>query len=261
MIHELLGWPALPLMPARLEEARLAAVGLPINLESPGYRGSGLLEMAAWEEVYGLCAPPPQPTPQQPGSLASVNAYSCAGRCNANDVSGTYCWCDAKCKETYSCCKDYDEFCSSFVANNLPAPAPSDWIDALLASASAPTTVLQLVVSLKDRLHGIRTIDAAEGALIADVIGVASLDAPWPSTEAFEAGLRRYCGVLLRSPQLTLAGAPVPTEPFAGSDTVLVVNGEDRVALCNVWAKSSLAASAQWSCSAVGLVVANSPAP
>lgn len=93
-----------------------------------------------------------------------------------------------------------------------PSKSP-DFVDRTLSlAATVPNaTVRDVLETIKDRLTGEPTLGAKEGELAAALIE-APLGAPIPSlSEGQRAGVRRFCGVLLSSPQMLLVGlAPLP---------------------------------------------------
>jgi hypothetical protein len=81
-----------------------------------------------------------------------------------------------------------------------------DFVDEILALAdSRGGTVGDVAAALKDRLVGEPDIAGAEAAAIETLLG-AGLDDPASEVTDLEDGARRFCGVLLSSPQFLLGG-------------------------------------------------------
>ncbi len=174
MLSTALLWPAAPAYPDGADEKLHVAIGVFTKDAEPGFRGTDLQGLLAWEDAFGVCEPEADP----------------------------------------------------------------DWIHALVSVATAEgaaATVGDAVASLKDRLIQEPAIAADEAALIEALIAtpLTGLAAEAPELEQ---GLRRFCGVLLESPQFMLAGAPgvVPAEAAAP----LIVEGGGFDALCATIASS-----------------------
>ena len=137
-----------------------------------------------------------------------------------------------------------------------------DFPQVLVAAAAAePGTLMwDLAVALKDRLIAEPEIaNDAEIAIIEDIMD-ASLDETVQSVGQADAvaGVRRYAGVLLNTPQFMLDGVvSAPQDP--ASDPVLVVPGTSTEQLCQYFAQLA-SQDASWSghgvtCSADGISV------
>ena len=102
--------------------------------------------------------------------------------------------------------------CVGYTAGGAPV---TDWVDTLVTSAvDQDATVRDVVVALKDRLVNETSIDetaggSGEGAALEALFG-APLDSPASSVPSLEAATRRYCGVLLSTPQFLLSGLAEP---------------------------------------------------
>ena len=92
-----------------------------------------------------------------------------------------------------------------------------DFVDQLLVEGAATpqAKVRDVLIALKDRLLGEPTLGTSESALAAALIE-APLDAPVSSLGAAQqTHVRRFCGVLLASPQMLLQGlAAEPVTTF-----------------------------------------------
>jgi hypothetical protein len=106
-----------------------------------------------------------------------------------------------------------------------------DFVDQLLieGAATPQAKVRDVLIALKDRLLGEPTLGTSESALAAALIE-APLEAPVSSLGAAQkTHVRRFCGVLLASPQMLLQGLaaePVTTLP------VLTLPGDRQDAVC-----------------------------
>jgi hypothetical protein len=257
MTHEVLGWLPQPAKPSRPEQREQVSLGMRLGDDEPGFRGTGVVSLAAYEYRYGTCEPQKPQAPQQASNSKNVSSMTCAGRCNANDAGATLCWCDASCMQFGDCCPDFQSECSGFVKANPQADAPTDWLETLLTNAPPQTPVGTLVATLKDRLLADGSLTPAEASLVAAVLGVQNLDAPWSGSPTVALGLRRYCGVLLRSPQFTFAGAP--TAGDASKAAPLEVGGETRQTLCADWLTMLPGLAKTHACGSSGLIAVNVP--
>ncbi len=260
-IDELMGWPTATRMPTPDEAQLTAALGVRNNTDRPGFRGTGLFELAAWEDRYGQCAAPAPPEPQQVGSMTSLIAGSCQKRCNVNDLSFGLCACDSGCKNRKDCCKDFQSACGWFFKAKPPQPPPPDWIDALVAVAKPSTSLRTLVQTLKDRVVLSAALTPAEEALIAQLFEVPHLSVTVGQAKVVESRLRLFCGVLLRSPAVTLAGVPRLSKPGVPGPqaAVLPVQGEGPQSFCSLWATAALPKGAVWTCSQGKLTLGATP--
>jgi hypothetical protein len=111
-----------------------------------------------------------------------------------------------------------------------PALLEFEWIELMLTEAAGTggVTVRDLAAAIKDRLIAEPTIDDAELAVIAAIIGLdpaAKMLAVDPA--ALEQGTRRYAGLLMNTPQFMLSGVPsrdqdpaqIPKFAVPGTDT------------------------------------------
>ena len=244
-LDDLLGWPTAVQLPTHTEGAVRDALGVRNNTDRPGFRGTGLFELAAWEARYGACAAPAPPQAQQDGSMTSLIAGSCMGRCNVNDSSYGLCACDPACATRKDCCENFGKACGAFFQLNPAKPPPADWIDALVAAVDPATTLRQVIQTLKDRIHTDGQLSSPEEALLAKLFAVNNLSVKASSTTDLGKRLRLFCGVLLRSPQVTLAGMAVMAN--SGVDPI-VVKGETAQSFCTQWAAMTLPKTASWTC-------------
>ncbi len=131
-----------------------------------------------------------------------------------------------------------------------PNPGDTDWIDRLLIARSAfdtsnpadPITVRDFTQTMRDwlindgELRGAAATDTpdSETQLIANLFGVTGLNTSAGSVADLPGKARKYCGVLLKSPQFMLAGI-VPTG-LGSKPRLKVCNAGDDCnyqAMCN----------------------------
>lgn len=131
-----------------------------------------------------------------------------------------------------------------------PAGTANDWIDQLLAARAAfdaahpadPITVRDFAQTMRDWLINDAELrgDAATGTsdaetqLIANLFGVGALNTSASTVTDLPGKARRYCGVLLKSPQFMLAG--IATEGLGNKPRLQACNvGDDcsYQAMCN----------------------------
>ena len=90
----------------------------------------------------------------------------------------------------------------------------ADFIDGLVDQASSSgATLRDVVVALKDRIITEPAIDPAKEAADLEALFGAPLDGKASAVPDLEARARRFCGVLLASPQFLLGRLPTPDTP------------------------------------------------
>ena len=112
-----------------------------------------------------------------------------------------------------------------------------DWIISLLngmgdyqvATGEVPT-LRQLMSALKDRMFTEPVVTDAEAAVIAQFVGIESIDVPAIDVPDLQDNLRGLCGVLAESPQFLLVGMAENMDDLSPPD--VVVNGYTFEAAC-----------------------------
>lgn len=212
MVATSLGWPEPTAFPAAPAEAFQKAVGVFVKDAEPGFDGVDFQGLLAWEDTFAAC--------ESQVDAPADNPESCLGICAEQATSG--CWCDPECFQFDDCCPDFQAICIDGV---IPEGGV-DWIGQLEYTVEAlqaqglgqPPTVGDVVSALKDRLITQPDIAAdGEAALIAALLEVDSLETPLADVEDWAARLRRYCGLLLQTPQFMLAGVADPDQVLAPS--------------------------------------------
>lgn len=211
-------------------------LGVFLKLTDPGFDGIGLQVSLAFEAAYGTCADPRDVTacPLVP-ILESANLQTVCPVCMEEpaDLCGWDARCcdvdwDALCPDD---CEPEDDWPIEFATFPKYDTAQDDFIVRLLAEAAkAPsTTAAEAISALKDRLLADPVIEADEVGVLESLLG-APLDQPITQINDADAGLRRVCTLLLRSPQFLLTRVPGPDR--AGSARALVVPGTRFEDIC-----------------------------
>ena len=112
-----------------------------------------------------------------------------------------------------------------------------DWIISLLdgmgdyqVAAGEVPTLRQLMSALKDRMFTEPEVTDAEAAVIAQFVGVESIDVPAIEIPDLQDNLRGLCGVLAESPQFLLVGMAENMDDIPPPD--VVVNGYTFESAC-----------------------------
>ena len=134
--------------------------------------------------------------------------------------------------------------------------APTDFVNALMntAQATSNATAEDVILAVKDRLLGVSSLTETERPFVEGLLGV-PLSAPVDSVEinAFEAGVRRFAGLLLNTPQYMLSGVAPAGE---SAEPLLVVDGTSTLALCEALGGDILASAGEaYSCSDAGITI------
>ena len=111
-----------------------------------------------------------------------------------------------------------------------------------------------MILAVKDRLLGVSSLTETERPFVEGLLGV-PLSAPVDSVEinAFEAGVRRFAGLLLNTPQYMLSGVAPAGE---SAEPLLVVDGTSTLALCEALGGDILASAGEaYSCSDAGITI------
>lgn len=212
-VHDAMDWPQPAAFPAFGDPMAelMVALGAYSRESQPGFRGTDLQGLLAFEEAYGACA---QPAAQGAGDGCAPTPThgGCAG-CDCQD-----CVCAA---DPYCCDVQWDAACVDLCEGDCGgcggglAEASPDAVDQLLiAAADQGLSLRDVVLGLKDRLLAQGALDPEEEALIAALLET-ELDRPVTAEDAVEPRLRLLCGALLASPLgfLSLdagAAGPVP---------------------------------------------------
>jgi hypothetical protein len=221
---EALGWPLPDRFPSEGDSYFEASIGVATDALHAGFAGLDFQSLLAWEGRMAACLPPM--TIRHDDGSGDPSSPSCAGRCDrVSDFEA--CGCDRSCEILGDCCADYAATC---LADARP---PADWIDALGDAAAteasahpeSPPTVRDAVSALKDRLITQPQVEADEEAAVAALVGAPSLDTPLGALPGWKAGLRRYCGALLETPDFLLSGMPATNQPPPPPRLVV---GQDR---------------------------------
>jgi hypothetical protein len=127
-----------------------------------------------------------------------------------------------------------------------------DFVDDLVAAAAGGATVRDVVVALKDRVIGESVVaDTSERPALEALFG-AALDTPASSVANLENVTRRYCGMLLSTPQFLLGGLAVPD----GAATPALTPAEASFdTVCGALAGRGLSEGLTLSCTPGGLTV------
>lgn len=254
MVNSAMLWAGAAAYPGGKDENFQKAVGLFVKDAEPGFEGVDFQGILAWEDRYGAC------DKQQP---IGSDQNSCLGICSQQASGG--CWCDEQCLQYNDCCGDFQAIC---VDGEIPAGAEAfDWIDLLGTSAQTwaanfpddPLTLTDAAIALKDRLLTETAVATDEAVLIAGILGVDSLDAPLGQVDGWQGKIRRYCGVLLQTPQFMLAGVS-PADQAANPK--LTVGATSYKQLCEK-AGNTLFDPTVWSvtCEDDSLVIEAAPEP
>jgi hypothetical protein len=95
-----------------------------------------------------------------------------------------------------------------------PESVANDAVDAILSEArSTGGTVGDVVLAMKERFVGTRTMDDDERPLLEAVLGSLSAQASSVDGTALDQGARTICGALLASPQFQLRGVTTSSPP------------------------------------------------
>jgi hypothetical protein len=225
-------WGTTPAFPNATEEGYQKAIGVFVKDGEPGFAGVDFQGLLSWESRNGVCE-------NQAISIGDFNPDSCLDYCDEQAPGN--CWCDDKCAANEDCCEDYESIC----INGETSPeqtGKNDWIKLLENAVAAYTgenpdealTMKDVAVALKDRLITETAIQGGkEAALAASLMDVVSLDVALSEIPDWPAKLRRYCGVLLETPQFLLKGI-APANQFY--EPVLVVDDRSYQKLCESWA-------------------------
>lgn len=231
-LTQALEWPAFSRFPEIVEERFHKAVGSYLISALPGFDGFSLDGLLFWENRLALCRAR-KLDPRVNERWDETFNPSCEGYCGG--VHPDYCFCDDQCVMQGDCCDDYFAECDG-TEGNVADAFERDWIDDLLTVAGirADATVGDVVVAVKDRLIQETAVEADEAALLAQLFGVADLAAPFEAATGVEDATRRYCGILLKTPQFMMIGAPAVVQKAVPK---LVVNAQTERALCFTWAE------------------------
>jgi hypothetical protein len=146
-------------------------------------------------------------------------------------------------------------------------PQP-DFVDRLLLRAAddPAATILDLAIAVEDRVLQEQSLDdpepdarATQREAVAALVG-APLETPvrealTSDAEALEAGLRRFAGALLQTPQFTLAGLP-PAPGDAATPPRLLLPEAEPTTLCTTHAAAVLEPLAiAWRCDDGGVTL------
>lgn len=238
MVEQALDWPRLPEFPNVVEGLWQRSVGVYMTPASTGYEGVTFQGLLDWEGRLGRCRA--RKMKPQPFDWRQDANPSCQGYCGG--VNPDYCFCDDQCAVYNDCCGDYFEVCQGDEGDLANAFEP-DWVDDLLAAAAADgqATARDVAAALKDRILTEADIDPNEAPLLADVLGVPSLDTLVGEAGDLEDGARRLCGALLKTPQFLLEGV---SPELSASEPRLVVGATSYKALCEKWRQPVLGAGA-----------------
>lgn len=214
MLANALGWPQAARFPELVETVWQKSQGVYLLYLAPGFEGIPMDGLLAWEARTALCRQR-KFDPRSFDPTAGDAAASCVGHCGS--LSPDYCFCDGPCQLHGDCCADYSAACAGD-EGALPDSFETDWIDGVLDHIAINTSlkVRDVAVALKDRLITEPDLVDGEEALIANLFGVSTVDVKATTTPALEEGMRRYCGVLAKTPQFMLVGlaaAPQKTTP------------------------------------------------
>jgi hypothetical protein len=256
-----LGWPQPEMFPSGDEEGFHAAIGAFTRDAEPGFRGTDLQGLLAWEDRYGLCADPTdsggggggltgpgcQPTPTGGCSGCTCEACTCAA-------------------DDYCCATAWDDICVGICENDCGGcdvtgggTAGTDFVGRLAAFAALETnghTLGDAVSTLKDRIIQEPLISNTEAPLLEALLG-APLSTPASDVPQLDLSLRKLCGALLETPQFVLFGSypfDWPTGPPG-----IVMKGTGFAERCaeakGMWD------SAQWAVTCAESTVTVTPSP
>ncbi len=208
MVNKALTWAPIQAYPDGAQESFQKSVGVFIKDGEPGFDGVDFQGLLTYESAYGACV----------GVKAGASdPNSCVGNCGGQATGG--CWCDDQCAGFGDCCEDHESVC---INGEVPEElAPIDWVDALEnateewqeANPDLGLAISDVAIAMKDRLLTAPDIDpVVEGGFIADLFQVDSIATKLADAPDWKAGVRRYCGVLLETPQFLLAGVPGPDQ-------------------------------------------------
>lgn len=212
------------------------AIGVFLKDGEPGFDGVDFQGMLAWENEFGACGGAPPTTgggttnPACTSGPPSTSGDNTCGTGSCGGQSPASCYCDTACTGFGDCCNDYQYYCVEDCGSSGGggSTGPDGWVSDLVTAAQGlgegSVTVGDLAGTLKDRLVANAVITDAEGALIADFFGAASIDTPLASVADWETRVFNYCGALLESPQFLVAGVALSANDAAPA---IVVNGQD----------------------------------
>lgn len=223
-IHDALGWPQIPHYTSAEVRRVQADIGAFLRASEPGFAGTDLQGLLAFEAAYGFCAfpfdsilsdlgldgePPLEGSCTVPGNLPGCDDCACeACVCDADPYCCDTAWddvCVDQCQDDCGGCPAGDDD----DAGDDGDPQDGDWITGLVQRASAEGYSLgQSMAALRDRVLAQPEMNAREQALIEDLLST-DLDTVIAG-QPLDTALRAYCGALLVSPQFYLALPPEP---------------------------------------------------
>ena len=196
-------WPEAPAYPGEGDESFQKAIGVFVKDAEPGFDGVDFQGLLTWESRYAACS-----------LTAAGPTGSCADACGGQSPAG--CYCDDECTANGDCCADYSPVC---LGGAPPGPADEgveDWFDrleaavALAEAAGESVTLGDIAAAVKDRIVGAPELSAEEGGLIASLFGAADLQVSADAAPTWPDSARRFCGVLVSTPDFLLGGLPPP---------------------------------------------------
>ncbi|MEZ4266731.1 MAG: hypothetical protein R3F39_10160 [Myxococcota bacterium] len=254
-----LGWPQPDDFPSGSDEAFQGAIGAFTRDAEPGFRGTDLQGLLAWEDRYGLCSQPVTGGGGLKGpGCEAVSTAGCDGcTCEA-------CTCDA---DDFCCSTQWDDLCVGICNDDCggcdvtSTGDASDFVGRLAAVAALPAgahTLQDAVTTLKDRVIQEPLIATAEKPLLEALLG-SPLSTPAAQVPKLETALRKLCGALLGTPQFVLFGSypfDWPTGPPG-----IVMQGAGFADQCA--AAKGMWDSTSWTvtCSASAVTVTKLPKP
>lgn len=208
-VHDAMGWPQPNRFLATTDPLNdiLLGIGAPMRESEPGFEGTDLQSLLAYEAAYGA-GESPSAGGASNGCVATPSFAGCASCDCEADVCGDdpYC-CEVQWDETCvrSCNREFGGCGGGLAEDNR------DIIDRLLDTASVQDKDVGAVVhALKDRLAGDGAIDDEERALIEAMVGVPLSTPVNEAGDDLESGLRGLAGALLVAPNFYLALEPPP---------------------------------------------------